>query len=168
MNKVLTFPLVRIIIAVAFVGAGLLIGQTVLSLIRSSFSLTNTFLANLLALCLIVPPTYLAYRIYVRTIEKRILAELDSSNALPEFGAGVLVGAVLFALVILVLGLWAFTGQWLQFRLAAGARYSARRLRQCLRTGVDLPRHYLPHHREIPRHLVGARHLRRPSSNSSI
>jgi hypothetical protein len=103
MNKVLKFPLVRIVIAVLFVGVGLVIGQMILSLLRSAFSITDTGLANLLAFVLITPLTYSAYWLYVHYVERRVLAELDPLNALPEFGAGSLMGLGLFAVVILIL-----------------------------------------------------------------
>ena len=60
MNKVLQFPLVRIILAVLLIGGGLIIGQTLLSLLRSAFSITDMGAANVLAFILITPLTYFA------------------------------------------------------------------------------------------------------------
>jgi membrane protease YdiL (CAAX protease family) len=108
MNKVLQFPLVRIVIAVLFVGVGLLIGQTLLSLLRSAFSITNLGLANVLAFILITPLTYFAYWAYVRYVEKRNMIELNSLGAVQEFRLGALIGFGLFSLVIAILWLLGF------------------------------------------------------------
>ena len=108
MNKFLQFPLVRIIIAVLFVGVGLLIGQTLLSLLRSAFSITNISLANVLAFVLITPLTYFAYWTYVRYVEKRNMVELSRQDAAQEFGFGSLLGFGLFSLVIAILWLLGF------------------------------------------------------------
>lgn len=108
MSKVLQFPLVRIVIAVLFVGVGVLVGQTVLNLLRSAFSITNTRVANLLAFALVTPATYFAYWTYVRYVEKRDPTELGRSNALREFSFGSLIGFGLFAFVIATLWLLGF------------------------------------------------------------
>lgn len=105
MDKFLQFPLVRIIVAVLFVGVGILVGQTIFNLLRAAFSITNTGLANLLAFILVTPATYFAYWIYVRYIEKRDLTELGSSTALQEIGLGALIGFGLFGLIIVILWL---------------------------------------------------------------
>ena len=103
MNKILQFPLVRIILALMLVVVGITLGQTLLNLLRSAFSITNTGIANLLALVLVVPATYFAYWIYVRYIEKRALTELGRVNATREFGFGIWIGLGLFSLVIAAL-----------------------------------------------------------------
>ena len=108
MNKVLQLPLVRLIVAVLFVGVGILIGQTVLNLLRSAFSITNTGFANLLTFVLITPTTYFAYWMYIRAIEKRDLTELGFPNASREFGLGSLIGFRLFGFVIAILWLLGF------------------------------------------------------------
>lgn len=132
MNKIIQFPLVRIIIAILFVVIGITVGQTILNLLRSAFSITNTGLANLLAFFLVIPLVYLAYWMYVHYVEKRDLTELGFSNALQEFGIGSLVGFGLFSLVIAILwllGIYRVTGLnliWLSFIGAlAGALVSA-------------------------------------------
>jgi len=104
MKKILQFPLVRILIAIVFVGAATAAGQILLGLLREAFSLKNTAIANILAFLLIVPLTYFAYLLYVRWIEKREMTELGFSNAWKELGLGALIGFGLFSLVIL--GLW--------------------------------------------------------------
>jgi hypothetical protein len=106
MKKILQFPVVRIVIAVLFIGIGLALGQTVLNLFRSAIS--NTDLAKLLAFILITPTTFFAYRIYVRSVEKRDMTELGFSGALGEFGFGSLVGFALFGFVIAIMWLLGF------------------------------------------------------------
>ncbi len=108
MNKILQFPPVRIIIAVVLVGIGITVGQTLLDLLRTAFSITNLGLANVLAFVLITPATYFAYWIYVRSIERRDLTELSSSNAFQEIGLGALIGFGLFSFIIAILWLLGF------------------------------------------------------------
>lgn len=108
MNKVLQFPLVRILIAVLFVGVGLMIGQTLLSLLRSAFSIGDQGAANVLAFILITPLAYVAYWVYVRYVEKRTMTELGSQGAAQEFGLGALLGFGLFSFVIAILWLLGF------------------------------------------------------------
>jgi uncharacterized protein len=113
MKKIVQFPIVRILIAVLFVGVGIAIGQIILNVLRSVLSITDTGIANILAFVLITPITYFSYARYVRLIEKRELTELSFSNALREFGLGFLVGFGLFASVILILwflGLYTVNG----------------------------------------------------------
>jgi len=107
-TKILQFPLVRVIAAVLFVGIGIVLGQLVLNLLRSAFSITNTALASLLAFILLTPATYFAYWIYVRYLEKREPTELGVSNAFQEFGLGSLTGFGLFGFVIATLWLLGF------------------------------------------------------------
>ncbi|HEX9330237.1 MAG TPA: type II CAAX endopeptidase family protein [Anaerolineales bacterium] len=108
MNKILHFPLVRILIAVLFVGVGIAVGQTILNLLRAAFSITNTGLANLFAFVLVTPATYFAYWMYVHSIEKRDLTELGPSNAFQEIGLGSLIGFGLFSFIIAILSLLGF------------------------------------------------------------
>src|SRR5262245_20397614 len=103
MNKILHFPLVRIIITFLFVGVGVVIGQTLLNLLRAALSIMDTRLANLLAFVLLVPLAYFAYWMYVRYVEKRDMTELGRANAFREFGLGAMIGFGLFALVIAIL-----------------------------------------------------------------
>ena len=105
MNKIVQFPVIRILIAVLFVGVGIAIGQIILNLLRSVLSITDTGIANILAFVLITPIAYFSYALYVRLIEKRELTELSLSNAFREFGLGFLIGFGLFASVILILWL---------------------------------------------------------------
>ncbi|HLO13570.1 MAG TPA: hypothetical protein VK206_01985, partial [Anaerolineales bacterium] len=105
MNRVLQFPLLRMIVAILLVGVGIALGQMILGLLRSAFSITNAGLANLLAFLLVTPLTYFAYWIYVHYVEKRELTELGRTNAAREFGLGSLTGFGLFSVVITILWL---------------------------------------------------------------
>ncbi len=108
MKKILQFPLIRIIIAVVSVGIGITVGETILNLLRTAYSITNIGLANLLAFVLVTPVTYFAYWIYVRYIERRDLTELGRSNAFQEIGLGSLIGFGLFSFIIAILWLLGF------------------------------------------------------------
>ncbi len=108
MNKILQFPLVRIVIAVPFVGVGFVVAQIALNFLRPAFGITNTGLAQILAFILFTPATYFAYWMYVRHVEKRDLTELGFSNASREFGLGSLTGLGLFGFVIAILWLLGF------------------------------------------------------------
>ena len=108
MNKILQFPIIRIIVAILFVGVGIALGQIVLNLLRTALSITNTGIANILVFVLITPITYYAYSLYVRLVEKREMTELGFSNALQELGLGTLIGFGLFASIIVILWLMGF------------------------------------------------------------
>lgn len=105
MKKLLQFPVVRILIVVLLVGLATAIGQIILGLLRTTLSITNPAIANLLAFLLIIPLTYFAYRFYVRRIETREMTELGFSHAWSEFGIGALLGFGLITLVIVLLWL---------------------------------------------------------------
>ena len=49
MNKILHIHIVRIIVAALFVGVGFAVEQTVPNVLRFAFSITNTGIANLVA-----------------------------------------------------------------------------------------------------------------------
>jgi len=128
MNKILQFPLVRIMIAILFVGVGLFIGQTLLSLSRSALSITDVGLANILAFLFITPLTYFAYWAYVRYVEKRVMTELGRQGAAREFGLGALMGFGLFSLVIAILwllGVYRVNGLSLAWLTLTGALLGA-------------------------------------------
>jgi len=105
MSKIIQFPIVRIIVAILFVGVGIAVGQIALNVLRSALSITNTGVANLLAFVLVTPATYFAYKMYVRYIEKRDMLELGFSNVFQELGLGSLIGFGLFGSVIVILWL---------------------------------------------------------------
>lgn len=108
MNKIVQFPLVRMLIALVFIGIGIAVGQIVLNLLRSAFSITNIGLASLLAFVLVTPASYFAYWMYVRYIERRELTELGHEKAIQEFGVGSFIGFALFTLIIVILWLLGF------------------------------------------------------------
>jgi len=108
MNKILQQPIIRIVLAVLFIGIGVVAGQIVLNLLRSAFSITNTGIASLFSFALITPLAYFTYWIYVRTLEKRDLVELGLKNAFQEVSLGSLFGFGLFGFVIAFLWLLGF------------------------------------------------------------
>jgi len=108
MNKILQYPFVRIILAVLFVGIGVIVGQTILNLLRSALSITDAGIANLLAFVLITPAAYFTYWMYVRMIEKRDSVELGFTHLFQEVGLGSLLGFGLFGFVIAFLWLLGF------------------------------------------------------------
>lgn len=108
MNKIVQFPLVRMLIALVFIGIGIAVGQIVLNLLRSAFSITNIGLASLLAFVLVTPASYFAYWMYVRYMERRELTELGHEKAIQEFGVGSFIGFALFTLIIVILWLLGF------------------------------------------------------------
>ena len=108
MNKIVQFPLVRMLIALVFIGIGIAVGQIVLNLLRSAFSSTNIGIASLLAFVLVTPASYFAYWMYVRYMERRELTELGHEKAIQEFGVGSFIGFALFTLIIVILWLLGF------------------------------------------------------------
>jgi membrane protease YdiL (CAAX protease family) len=128
MNKILQFPPIRIVIAILFVSVGLFIGQTLLSLSRSVFSVTDLGWANILAFLFITPLTYFAYWAYVRYLEKRDMTELGRPGAVQEFGLGALLGFGFFSLVIAILwllGIYRINGVSLAWLTLIGALLGA-------------------------------------------
>jgi hypothetical protein len=107
-NKILQFPLVRILIAVLFIGMGIVVGQAFLNVIRAVFSISHTGLANLLAFVIVTPAAYFSYWMYVRYVERLDLTELGYENVIREFGLGSLIGPGLFAFVIVILWVLGF------------------------------------------------------------
>lgn len=113
MKKALQFPIIRIVLAILFIGLGTAIGQIILNLLRSLLSITNPALANILAFAIITPIVYFAYTLYVRWIEKREVVELGFSDAWQELGLGALVGFGLLTMIMVllwILGLYRVTG----------------------------------------------------------
>lgn len=90
-NRILTFPLTRLVLAILFVVAPVTMVQAPLRaghLERSSWALPAAILASLVA--------YAAYRVYVATIERREASEFQGPGAGRELGLGMLLGAGLF------------------------------------------------------------------------
>ena len=104
MQKFVSLPLVRIILAILFVGIGLVITQLIINLLGQVFPADNPIVRigfTILALL----ASYYAYSSYVRLIEKRPLTELSGPNAGNELALGLLIGLGLFSIIIAVL--WA-------------------------------------------------------------
>jgi uncharacterized protein len=95
--RVLQFPLTRIVLALLIIAIPF---AAVNILLR--FYVTNRPL-RILGYFILAAVVMVAYRAYVRTIEKRDTTELSRPKLLRELGIGVLLGAVLFSLTIGVL-----------------------------------------------------------------
>jgi uncharacterized protein len=105
-RRTLDFPLVRIVVAILFVGMAFAVVRLPLSL------LTDKALRRLGAL-LLAAVVLLAYWAYVRIVERRRVSELSGRHADRELGGGVLLGALLFCLtigILAALGVYRVTG----------------------------------------------------------
>src|SRR4051794_2259163 len=104
-QMLLRSPIIRIALALAFVGGAVVLGQLVVGGLRGLPGLHGVLAGNALALLLMVPATALAYRTYVRLIEGRAATELAWAGALRETGGGAALGLGLFGVIIGVLWL---------------------------------------------------------------
>ena len=104
MQKVIGFPLVRIILAILFVGIGLVVTQLIINLLSQIIPADNP-VAGIIFTILAVLAIYYSYYFYVRLIEKRPITELSGPGAPNELGLGLLVGLGLFSIIIAIL--WA-------------------------------------------------------------
>jgi CAAX protease family protein len=102
MQKVIDFPLTRIILAVLFVGIGVVLLQVVINLLVNLVPTDNP-LGSIVLTILAILGVCLAYAGYVRLIEKRPMKELEGAGAWHELGFGILVGMGSFSLIILIL-----------------------------------------------------------------
>jgi hypothetical protein len=102
MQKVINFPLTRIILAILFVGIGVILVQVLINLLGSLFPTDNPVVGIFLTILALLA-VYLAYAAYVRLIEKRPMKEFEGTGALRELGLGLLIGLGLFSLIILIL-----------------------------------------------------------------
>jgi membrane protease YdiL (CAAX protease family) len=128
MKRVLAFPITRILAATAFVGAGLIVGQLLLNLARSIFSVSSSATANLIALLLLTPLLLLAYRFYVRLIEARAATEIGLKRMPGELALGALTGLVLFSLtigILWLLGAYSISGVNVAWLLLLGSASGA-------------------------------------------
>jgi membrane protease YdiL (CAAX protease family) len=104
--KVLHFPLMRIILAIVFVGIGVAVAQVLIALLKQAFALSSPlpipFVFFEIILALLAASG--AYYAYVHLIEQRPVSEL-SRDGVGELGLGILIGAGLFTLVIGILWL---------------------------------------------------------------
>jgi membrane protease YdiL (CAAX protease family) len=96
-NRVLAFPLVRILVAFLFVAIPFAVVSTPINLFVTDKPLKR-FGALLLAAVALV-----GYSAFVRVMEKRAVTELSGERALREFGAGLALGALLFSVTIGIL-----------------------------------------------------------------
>lgn len=100
-RRVLRFPLTRLVLALAFISAGGLVGSIVRDVIAAGLSLEDDGVGkSVLSMAVLLPAICLAYWIYVRVTERRPVSEFSRPGALRELGLGVLVGAGLFSSLI--------------------------------------------------------------------
>ena len=92
--RVLQFPLVRLVLALLAV-----IVPYAAIVIPMNLYVTDKVLKKLGALALTII-VLVAYRLYVRLVEKRPISELSRPGLARELGAGVVFGALLFSLTI--------------------------------------------------------------------
>lgn len=95
----LQFPVTRIIVAAAAV----VIFIVVIGVATRTGEASHRAIADYLAGFLLIVGTCAVYAAYVRLIERRSVTELGTRGALQEFGRGLLTGAALFCLVMLIL-----------------------------------------------------------------
>ena len=140
MQKVINFPLTRIILAILFIGLGVILIQVVINLLVNLVPADNPVVSIVLtALAILV--VYLAYAGYVRLIEKRPVKELEGSGALRELGLGLLVGLGLFTLIIAILwilGVYRVSGvnSWLVLFPALAANVPSGFIQEIIFRGV--------------------------------
>lgn len=106
-QRILAFPLTRIFVATLFIVVPFAAVTVPLNLF-----VTNKPLHRLGAL-LLAAVVVASYTAYVRVIEKRAVTELSGPHAAPEFGAGLLFGAMLFCTtigILAALGVYQVTG----------------------------------------------------------
>jgi uncharacterized protein len=106
-SRVLTFPLVQIVVAILFVAIPFAVVTTPFNLFVTDKSLRRVGALLLAAVVLA------GYSAYVRVIEKRAVTELSGQRALRELGAGLALGALLFSAtvgILAALGIYQVTG----------------------------------------------------------
>lgn len=112
--KFLQFPVTRIVLAALVLIAVDVITQLGAKVLRvTTQSPAGVAIAVLLMIAVVA-----SYCLYVRVIERRRAIEFDWSRAAPEFVTGFLVGALLFALTMLVMWMSGIAG----FAMAGGWR----------------------------------------------
>jgi membrane protease YdiL (CAAX protease family) len=97
-GRVLTYPLVRMIVAILFIAIPFAIVSAPFNLFVTDKPLRRVGAALLTAVVLG------AYWLYVRLVEKRDVAELSGRFAVRELGAGLAFGALLFSVSVAILG----------------------------------------------------------------
>lgn len=104
-KKIVQFPLTRIVLALAFVLAGVAAAQYSLRLLGAALALANPVIINLLALMIVVAATCVSYHLYVCHVEHRPVTELARAGAFQELSTGALIGMGLFTSTIGILWL---------------------------------------------------------------
>jgi CAAX protease family protein len=93
-RRVLTFPIVRMVVAILFIAVPFAVVSTPFNLFVTDKPLRRVGALLLAAVVLV------AYSAYVRVIEKRAVTELSGARAGRELGLGLALGALLFSLTI--------------------------------------------------------------------
>jgi membrane protease YdiL (CAAX protease family) len=107
-RRVLTFPLVQILVAFLFVAISFAVVSTPINLFVTDKTLKRV---GALLLAAVAIGSYTAY---VRVMEKRTVTELSTRGAALELGTGLALGVVLFSVTIGILaglGVYQVTGQ---------------------------------------------------------
>lgn len=99
--KILQFPVTRIALASLWLMFAVTITQGIVNLLPANEPLPVMVLSSAAAVLV----AFFAYHAFVRTVEKRPVAELAPSGALGELAMGVLIGALLITAVIGILWL---------------------------------------------------------------
>src|SRR5579872_5242525 len=105
-QRLLNFPLVRILVAILFLAIPVAAVSALLSLVKDKS-------LHRLGALLVAAVVLVAYRTYVRVVEKRPVTELSGRSAGVEFGSGIALGVLLFSATIGVLaavGVYRVTG----------------------------------------------------------
>jgi uncharacterized protein len=97
-RRMLTFPLVQIVVAILFIAIPFAVVSTPFNLF-----VTNKPLRRVGAL-LLTAVVLGAYWLYVRIMDKRAVTELSGRHAVRELGLGLALGAVLFSVTVAILG----------------------------------------------------------------
>jgi membrane protease YdiL (CAAX protease family) len=97
-RRVLTFPLVQIVVAILFVAIPFAVVSTPFNLFVTDKPLKRV---GALLLAAVVVGAYWAY---VRIMEKRAVSELAGTRAARELGVGLALGALLFSATVAILG----------------------------------------------------------------
>jgi uncharacterized protein len=139
-QQIFRFPLVRILIAFLIVGAGILVAQLLISLLRAVLPQPSP-VYYLIAIVLALVCGYFAYWLYVRLIEHRPLSELAFKGAPAELGIGILAGIGLYSAVIgllWLLGSYSVNGSnpWLVIFPALAANVPSGFLQEILFRGI--------------------------------
>jgi uncharacterized protein len=98
-RRVLTFPIVRMIVAILFIAIPFAVVSTPINLFVTERSLRRVGAVMLAAVVLA------AYAAYVRVVERRAVAELSGNRAMSELCLGLALGALLFSVTIAILAL---------------------------------------------------------------